>query len=111
LARRALTLPACFTTVAVMARESPIARLVLGALAFYQSHFSKVIAEKANIRCVFEPSCSEYMRLAVIYRGPVRGVIAGLLRLSRCRAGHGGTDYPKGVPHGVPHRESRRVFQ
>ena len=41
--------------------------------------------------CRFQPSCSEYMRQAIIEFGAVRGVVKGVRRLSRCHpwGGHG----------------------
>ncbi|MBW3570403.1 MAG: membrane protein insertion efficiency factor YidD [Gemmatimonadetes bacterium] len=45
-------------------------------------------------RCVFDPSCSRYAELALRKRGLVRGLAAVLLRLHRCKPGHGGMDLP-----------------
>ena len=41
--------------------------------------------------CRFEPSCSEYMRQAIIEYGVVKGVAMGTKRLARCHplGGHG----------------------
>ena len=41
--------------------------------------------------CRFEPSCSEYMKQAVIEYGAIKGVIMGIKRLARCHpwGGHG----------------------
>lgn len=56
----------------------------------YQKH------APARVRraCVFEPSCSEYMLLAIDKYGAFRGVLKGLRRLTRCHDGNGGEDYP-----------------
>lgn len=34
--------------------------------------------------CRFTPTCSEYMRQAIIKHGPLRGLWLGLRRLARC---------------------------
>ena len=47
-----------------------------------------------NFRCLYEPSCSEYMILAITKFGLVRGVLAGIRRLTRCRDGFDRVDYP-----------------
>lgn len=49
--------------------------------------------DKVRLRCVFEPSCSEYMILAVNKYGLFRGVWKGIHRLFRCKP-PGGVDYP-----------------
>lgn len=50
--------------------------------------------DKVRLRCVFEPSCSEYMLLAVEKYGFLRGVWKGINRLLRCHPPNGGVDYP-----------------
>lgn len=49
--------------------------------------------DRVRLRCLFEPSCSEYMILAVNKYGVFRGVYKGVKRLLRCRP-PGGIDYP-----------------
>jgi putative membrane protein insertion efficiency factor len=45
--------------------------------------------------CRFQPSCSEYMVLAVQKYGPVRGACRGVRRICRCHPWHaGGYDPP-----------------
>ena len=45
--------------------------------------------------CRFEPSCSEYMLLAVGKFGPIRGTCKGLRRILRCHPWNaGGYDPP-----------------
>lgn len=56
---------------------------------FYQ-HFAP---ERMRLRCVFEPSCSEYMILAIEKYGVMRGLGKGIVRLFRCHP-PGGVDYP-----------------
>jgi len=45
-------------------------------------------------QCLFTPSCSEYMILAVEKYGVVLGVFKGAKRLFRCRGLNGGIDNP-----------------
>lgn len=47
-----------------------------------------------HARCRFEPTCSEYMALAVQKYGALRGLWMGMKRISRCRPPHGGIEYP-----------------
>ncbi len=49
--------------------------------------------DKTRLKCVFEPSCSEYMLLAIEKYGVFRGVFKGIRRLFRCKP-PGGVDYP-----------------
>ena len=45
--------------------------------------------------CRFEPSCSEYARLAIVKHGALHGSWRALGRLCRCHPFHpGGVDYP-----------------
>ncbi len=72
-------------------------------LAAYQARVSPHLQTHTSIRCVYEPSCSEYMRVCVAEWGALRGITMGVGRLARCRPGHGGVDHPKGRGHGLPH--------
>jgi uncharacterized protein len=56
--------------------------------------------------CRFHPSCSSYMREAIIRFGVVRGVVLGTFRLLRCQPlCEGG---PDPVPDTFPRRPWRR---
>ena len=50
----------------------------------------------AHVRnaCVFTPSCSEYMILAINKYGLILGVVKGVKRLLRCHSPNGGVDNP-----------------
>lgn len=61
-------------------------RLVL----IYQ-HFAP---DRVRKRCLFTPSCSEYMILSLQKYGVVRGLIKGIDRLFRCHSPNGGKDEP-----------------
>ena len=49
---------------------------------------------KVRLRCVFEPSCSEYAILAIQKYGVIIGGFKIIGRLRRCRLPNGGPDYP-----------------
>ena len=49
--------------------------------------------DRVRLKCVFEPSCSEYMILAIEKYGAFKGIYKGICRLLRCHA-PGGVDYP-----------------
>jgi len=65
-------------------------RITLSMVYLYQ-HFAP-----DNIRnsCRFEPSCSEYMILAVSQYGAFKGIHKGVQRLKRCNHHGGGYDWP-----------------
>ena len=44
--------------------------------------------------CLFQPSCSEYMRRSIMKYGVFKGVRKGFNRLRRCRPPNGGLDEP-----------------
>jgi putative membrane protein insertion efficiency factor len=55
-------------------------RAVLGLIDLYKLVLSPLLGPS----CRFSPSCSQYMRQAIVRYGTFRGVWLGLLRLSRC---------------------------
>ena len=65
-------------------------KAIIWLVHLYQNKAS----DQVRLRCVFEPSCSEYMIMAVEKYGAVRGVFKGIKRLLRCHAPNGGKDYP-----------------
>ena len=64
-------------------------KAVIWLVKLYQ-HFAP---DAMRLKCAFEPSCSEYMILAVNKYGVVKGVAKGINRLFRCHP-PGGIDYP-----------------
>jgi putative membrane protein insertion efficiency factor len=56
------------------------AALLIGLVVVYQRTLSPLIGRN----CRFEPTCSEYFRLAVTRYGAVRGGLRGLARICRC---------------------------
>lgn len=65
-------------------------RATLCAVKIYQRYAPDSIRN----RCRFEPSCSEYMILAIEKYGFLKGVRKGIHRLKRCNVHGGGYDYP-----------------
>lgn len=46
-------------------------------IVFYQRHFSRHT-------CLYQPTCSEYMKRAINNKGVVLGIILGIWRILRC---------------------------
>lgn len=65
-------------------------RAVIALIRVYQRFAPETIRNK----CRFEPSCSEYMILAIEKYGLFKGVKSGIKRLKRCNVNGGGYDYP-----------------
>jgi len=57
-----------------------LAKILLAPIWLYQH----AISPYTPAACRFTPTCSEYMRQAIIKYGPFKGVWLGLKRLSRC---------------------------
>lgn len=53
--------------------KMPFMRLIV----IYQKNFSKHT-------CLYEPTCSEYMKRAINNKGVIRGILLGCWRLLRC---------------------------
>lgn len=64
-------------------------KVIIWLVHFYQ-HYAP---DKMRLKCVYEPSCSEYMILAIKKYGAFKGVFKGIKRLLRCHP-PGGIDYP-----------------
>ncbi len=56
--------------------------------------YQRYAPEEMRLRCLYTPSCSEYMILAIQKYGCIRGIIKGIKRLRRCHYPNGGEDYP-----------------
>jgi putative membrane protein insertion efficiency factor len=56
--------------------------------------YQRFAPAKLRNKCLFEPSCSQYMIMALEKYGFVRGIYKGIRRLIRCRPPHGGYDAP-----------------
>jgi putative component of membrane protein insertase Oxa1/YidC/SpoIIIJ protein YidD len=66
-------------------------RICVYLLRWYRRHAGSL--GLAN-RCVFDPSCSRYSELSFRRSGLLKGSIATIARLSRCKPGQGGVDTP-----------------
>ncbi len=65
-------------------------RIVICFVRIYQRY----APESIRVKCRFEPSCSEYMILAIEKYGFIKGFSKGINRLKRCNVNHGGIDMP-----------------
>ena len=65
-------------------------RTVIWLVLLYQ----KYAPEQVRASCVFHPTCSNYMILAIKKYGLIIGMIKGIIRLFRCHLPNGGEDYP-----------------
>lgn len=71
-----------------------IKKIILSSVKIYQ----RIAPRKIRLKCRFEPSCSQYMILAIEKYGAIKGVCKGIKRLSKCNDRgdglRGGFDYP-----------------
>lgn len=65
-------------------------KAIIWIIHFYQAK----APDRIRLKCVYEPSCSVYMILAIEKYGVVKGVVKGIKRLRRCGFPNGGIDYP-----------------
>lgn len=72
---------------AVPKPRNPLARILFGAVRFYQNYIS---ALKMGSTCRFEPSCSRYALEALSRHGAVKGILLSAARLSKCGPWHPG---------------------
>jgi putative component of membrane protein insertase Oxa1/YidC/SpoIIIJ protein YidD len=56
--------------------------------------YQKLAPDELRLACVFEPSCSEYMLMAIEKYGVIHGIGKGISRLFRCHYPNGGVDNP-----------------
>ncbi len=54
--------------------------LFISVIKFYQIFISPALGN----RCRFYPSCSEYLIESLKYKGVIKGLIAGVMRILRC---------------------------
>ena len=85
------------TTIVIIAVTILMAYILLAAkqmciraIKLYQKYAPDSIRNK----CRFEPSCSEYMILAIEKYGLIKGLQKGICRLKRCNINDGGYDFP-----------------
>jgi len=71
-------------------RHRSMSNLLIRLIRVYQN-LAPVTLRRS---CRFEPSCSNYMILAIGKYGVLQGVCRGIQRILRCRVPNGGIDYP-----------------
>ncbi|HEX4588572.1 MAG TPA: membrane protein insertion efficiency factor YidD [Gemmataceae bacterium] len=70
-------------------------RALAGLIVFGVRGYQRLLRPVLPAVCRFQPSCSEYMILAVHKYGPVSGGWRGVRRICRCHPWHpGGYDPP-----------------
>ncbi len=65
-------------------------RMFINVIKLYQRYAPDSLRNK----CRFEPSCSEYMILAIEKYSLIKGIQKGIERLNRCNIDGGGFDFP-----------------
>lgn len=65
-------------------------RIMIFCVLLYQ----KYAPESMRASCLYTPSCSEYMILAIKKYGCIKGFTKGVKRVRRCHTPNGGIDYP-----------------
>ena len=68
----------------------PLKRWAIGAVLAYKAFAPMSVRS----RCLFTPTCSTYMIMAIAKYGLFIGVIKGIGRILRCKPPNGGVDYP-----------------
>jgi len=65
-------------------------KIIIWLIHLYQSK----APPQLRASCRFEPSCSNYMHLAILKYGILKGIYLGFKRLLRCKIPNSGIDYP-----------------
>jgi len=70
--------------------------VVSKAMLFSVRTYQRLISSHARRSCPFEPSCSQYMVLAIEKSGAARGSLKGFRRIMRCNPFYKGSrvDWP-----------------
>jgi hypothetical protein len=69
-----------------------VKKIIIKLIEIYQNYISPFVAYK----CKFYPSCSEYLKQAVIKKGIFLGTILGIFRVLKCNPfSKGGIDFIK----------------
>jgi uncharacterized protein len=59
-------------------------------LIFLLDAYKRLLSPLLPSACRFHPTCSVYMRDAIIRHGAIRGTLLGVKRISRCHPFHAG---------------------
>lgn len=84
----------CTVVLTCMAAVVYICIVAKRALIWLVHIYQHYAPDRVRLKCVFEPSCSEYMILCLKKYGVIKGVLKGVYRLLRCHPPNGGKDYP-----------------
>ena len=76
-------------------------KFLIGIIDLYQKFFSLLLGSN----CRFFPTCSHYLKEAILLHGPLRGVILGINRVRKCHPWHEGGLDP--VPEAVRNSEQK----
>lgn len=73
----------------------PSKKMLISIINFHQKVTSPKL-NKLNVKCRYEPSCSEYGKLAILKYGAIKGGWMSIIRLSHCtpNSNHNAIDYP-----------------
>lgn len=58
-------------------------KILIKLIEKYQKHIS-LFLESKEIKCKFYPTCSEYMKQAIIKYGVIKGFFLGIKRILKC---------------------------
>ena len=58
-------------------------KILIHMLNFYQKRISPIF-RYFGVNCKYYPSCSEYMKQAILKYGPFKGLCLGTKRILRC---------------------------
>ena len=82
--------PYVIYTVAGIITYFPLKRWAIGVVLVYKAFAPMSV----RARCLFTPTCSTYMIMAIGKYGLFIGAIKGFCRVLRCHPPNGGVDYP-----------------
>lgn len=90
-----LRLPGYVCIIAAVLTAAALLLIFLGPISiWFVRLYQRFAPISMRSMCRYEPSCSQYMILAIQKYGPFRGIPMGIRRLRRCGHKGGGFDYP-----------------
>jgi putative membrane protein insertion efficiency factor len=83
------------TEVKIREGMAVIGKAMKKAIISFVLLYQKIAPEFIRGACRFEPSCSNYMIMAIEKYGSAKGILKGIVRICRCNPFFkGGIDYP-----------------
>jgi len=58
-------------------------KILIKIISFYQKYISPLL-KNLGVNCKYYPSCSEYMKQAILKYGALKGFFIGIKRILRC---------------------------